>query len=183
MQAARSKLLITKAFLQDIEACYLEPDAPYWQHALVTQIPPEGVTPEQVLICEKIPSWDRFWLLMHLLSDRDARLLACRITSRALQRADVKDQLAWRAVCVAAKYAVGCATLQELDEVCKVARIAWCNGWRANYKHMPYRGACRAAWCTAYNNAQEAVHEASCAVCTTEAPLWQEALIDLGKYL
>jgi hypothetical protein len=146
-----------------IGACYLDEDAPDWQRALVARIPPEGVTPAQVLACEEIPPEDRFWLLTHLLSDRDARLLACRIAAKVLRRTGVTDRIAWRAVRVAARYAVGRATVHEL-----ILGFASCKRTSPD--------SCAAACCAC--SARGAAWSAG-----AEDTDWRESFAELRRYL
>jgi hypothetical protein len=72
---------------------------------------------------------DRIWAIVHCgLTAREARLFAAWCAARALRRAGITDAASWAAVRVAARFAVGRATAEDLA----AARdAAWAVDWAA----------------------------------------------------
>ena len=97
-----------------------------------------GVTPRQVAEAD-LPAEDRYWVLCHLLSPEDQRLLAAAVAERALMAAGVTDSRSWEAIRVARLFAMGEATEAELDAAwaaadaaaAEAAEAEWAAAWVA----------------------------------------------------
>jgi hypothetical protein len=93
---------ITRAWLEEHDACYLAHDATAEQRALVDALPDEGVPLLDVLRCEAIPAEDRVWVLTRpgAVPDATLRRWMGRVVRRALGRVGTPDPrslavLAW----------------------------------------------------------------------------------------
>jgi len=115
--------MITLELLREWGACYDD-------DRIAVLVPPEGVTPIQVLDAN-IPAADRLWVLLHeeIIPARELRLLAVRWARGALdgERAAGREPAAesWAAVDVAERYARGEATDAELCAAEDAAWAAW----------------------------------------------------------
>ena len=99
---------ITLAWLRERDAC--------WSDAQIESLlPPDGCTILEALDCDAASTDDLIWLGIEWLPAREQRLFACWCAARALRRAGVEDIRSWRAVRVAARYACGKATGEELS--------------------------------------------------------------------
>jgi len=96
---------------------------PEYPESRVRQLVGAGVTPRQVAEAD-LPAEDRYWVLCHLLSPEDQRLLAAAVAERALMAAGVTDSRSWEAIRVARLFAMGEATEAELDAAWAAADAA-----------------------------------------------------------
>lgn len=121
---------ITREMLRDWGACYDD------DH-IAALVPPEGVTPIQVLDAD-IPASDRLWVLLHeeIIPAREIRLLAVRWARDALsaERSAGREPApeSWAACDVAERHARGEATDEELAAAEAAARAAWAAAWAAD---------------------------------------------------
>jgi hypothetical protein len=121
--------VITRDSLRAAGACYDD-------ERVSALVPPEGITPLEVLDLG-IPVDDRIWAVVHCgLTAREARLFAAWCAARALRRAGITDAASWAAVRVAARFAVGRATDADLAAARDAARVdagpaAWSAAWDA----------------------------------------------------
>lgn len=100
--------LITRELLLEWRACYTN-------ERIAELVPPEGLTPLQVLDLP-IPWRHALWVLRHeeVVPDRELRLFDCRCARRACERAGWSDARSLEAIRVAEAYANGEATASEL---------------------------------------------------------------------
>lgn len=118
---------ITRELLLEWRACYTD-------ERIAELVPPEGLTPLQVLDLP-IPWRHALWVLRHeeVVPDRELRLFDCRCARRACERAGWSDARSLEAIRVAEAYANGEATASELylaraaaaDAAADAAKEAW----------------------------------------------------------
>ena len=100
---------LTRQLLRQWGACWTDTE-------IAAQVPEDGVTPLQVCDAAAVSIDDRLWVLLRedVIPERDLRLLVCKWAAEALRAAKVDDLRCWRAVWVAAQYAHGLATIEQL---------------------------------------------------------------------
>jgi hypothetical protein len=91
-----------------------------WAPEALDLLPDDGLTPLQVLDLD-IDQYDRQMAVMHAMPDRDGRLLAIRWAIGARDLAASVDPRSRHATDVAAAFAYGQATAQEMAEAGKAA--------------------------------------------------------------
>lgn len=162
-------MLITRKLLRAWDACY--GDA-----RIAALVPPEGLTPLQVLDTE-IPLADRLWVVLReeIIPERELRLLAVRWARGALEaeRAAGRepDARSWAACDVAERYARGEASAEELaasrGAAWDAAGAAYNAAWAArdaarDATYAAARAAARAATrAAAYAAARDAAYAAA----------------------
>ena len=155
--------MITREVLREWGACYDDDE-------IASLVPPEGVTPLEVLDAD-IPASDRIWVMLHeeIIPAATLRLLAVRWARGALEaeRAAGREPAAasWAALDVAERYARGEATAAELA----IARDA---AWAAADTAPDY-AAWAAAWPAAAAAAEAAARAAAWAA--ADAAAWDAA--------
>ena len=128
-----------------------EPCSPYTD-ARVRELVGDGLTPREIAGLG-IPPEDRFWVLIHLLDDRDCRLLACDIAESVVHFTG-DDPRCVDAIWVSRRYAFGLADHDELSIARAAARASACDATWAAVDAA--RATADAAWAAARTTAASA---------------------------
>jgi hypothetical protein len=112
--------MITRELLRQWRACYSD-------ERIAALVPPEGLTPLQVLGLD-IPAADRLWVVLReeVIPARQLREFACDIVEEACRKNGVTNARSYAAIETARRFARGEATADELASARGAARGAAC---------------------------------------------------------
>lgn len=130
-------ITITRELLRTWRACCTDDE-------IAELVPPEGLTPLQVLEREDVPAKERLWVLLReeIIPARELRLLACLWAERKCDEDGWHDPRSRNAIAVSRRFANGEASRKELED-------AWSAAWAARAAAAAYAAARAATWAAA----------------------------------
>jgi len=133
---------------------------PGYTESRVRELVGNGLTPREIAALD-IAQEDRFWVLVHLLDDRDCRLLACDIAESVVHFTG-DDPRCVDVIWVSRRYAFGLADHDELSIARDAAWDAACDAtWAAVAAARTTAASAWPAWAAAFDAARAAARAAA----------------------